>query len=359
MRRALLAILFIVVALHADRSSAEPCDLSTGYSKWSAVATTTGTAWGGCTASADDNFTISGGEVVVTGDVTLTTGTITCSSGKLRVLPGVTLTYGTRLTISSTCEFDAQGEVLWEGRVASDATYAAGPPATHSVTVQGASPTAATGAATTDYLYFGDDDDPELGAPITSPIQTGSGNPEPGYYRPAFNKWAWADINAVSSTSITYNVNNYTDIESLPAAGVDPYGGTRGPGLTTATAPAATVRTRYGLVTKIQADLSTTVDGDFGSQYVVWQAGTCSGDRNKIAFVDANSSPTNDDIYVWGDVTKCGTSNIKIDAGVRPGDPIKIIRPPTLNGSNVGRIDIAKRCGSRDKHSHWLFDARP
>ena len=349
MRRWLLAIMVLGLASFAAQdASAEACLKSTGVTRWTAVGTVTGSAWedggGGCTAGAGDDFEIDGGNVEIAGDIALTTGSVTCNSGTLRIGPGAGITAAggsarAVLTIAGTCNFIADGGVVWSGRIGSTAiTYAAGPPKTATFTVQGGSVTAATAAATTDYIVFGDDDPASATATITSPVQIGSGAPEVGKYRPTYPKWTWWDINAVAAGTVTINTDAYT-VESLPTgAGTTPFTGTRGPGLITSTAITSMARTPHGFMTAITLEVGAIADGDMGAQYVTVTTGACANRTYKIAYVDA---AVGDVIYVYGDLTEtCGaTPEIVINYGWRNGDPIKVIRPAYIDGGKIGRVD--------------------
>lgn len=360
MRRLLLALGLLVAAVFASTEArAENCSVSTGYGKWSAVATLTGATWVGspCTAGAADDFTVSGADIEITADIAVTTGSVTCSSGTLRINSGAGITYagGTvgraGLTVSSACTLYMDGVKVWEGRIGpATITYAVGPPQTATFTMMGGGSVTAATSATTDYLVFGDDDPASVTATVTSPIQVGTGPPTPGYYRPSYQKWTWWDLNAVAATTATINTNAYTNPGSLPGAGTSPFTGTRGPAVMAAIT--ATIgRTQHGFMSTFSADVDTltaghakplllTTDGDLGGQWVEVTSGACLGRTYKIAYVEANAILTDDVINVMGDAGECGaTASIIIHYGWRYGDPVKIVRPAYVDGGDVARVD--------------------
>lgn len=358
MKVALAAILLLFAFAGAAR--AENCDAPT-YTVWSAP---NAGGWTGspCTPASGDTFRIQSGDtVVVTALLAFSSGTtiVECQSGgTLRIMPGAGFNWtggaGGYLDVQDGCNYQPRGSVVWEGRLGSEVTHATGPARATFTAAGGGSPTAV--ATTSDWLYF-DRELESLGfvGSIVNLVQTVTGFPLAGYLRPSYNGGAWYPIQAVSSTSVTYYTNTWADVDGGTATGTtatSPYGGTRGPALTTPTALAGNVRVRGGFLTKLQLDLAgVTMDGDLGSQYVVFTSGDCAGKRVKIVGVDANTSPTADDVYVDGDASACGLANVTIDFGARRGDAVKLIRPVIINGGNVAHV----RFGGASIAAEWVL----
>lgn len=351
MRRALLALLALCSIAVGGGAFAETCQtIATGQYFWTAIGNNN---WSNCTETADDTFVIpTGVTITITGNVTLSTGTIQIQSGGTLIQQGGTTLSWTGATagglevIGGT--YQAEGVVLWEGRVSSAVTYAAGAPETAAFTIPLDS-ISGYGIAATDFVVFGDDDPENIEDTIGVPVQVGAGPPIPGYHRPSYRKWAWHNIETAPATStLTINTNDFTDVETLaPAA--DAYDGTRGPALPTNTAiTGAPTSAPYSNKTRSRIVYGNIVasDGDLSGQYVEFTSGACSDidglglSRNrsfKIDWVDDEGGGAGVDwVYVWGDATRCGSGvNTRIHYGIREGDPLKIVRPAIVAGTSA------------------------
>lgn len=340
-----LALAISLLLLATPSAFAEPCAKTSGYSAWTTLGE--GSIWSGCTPGTGDDFTISGtAEVVIDGLLAINAGTttITCGSGAtLRITPGsgIDATSATSVTviIQDGCNFQPQGEVVYKGYVGSTTTHAAGPPATGTISVLGGSPTA-VGAAATDLAYFPYPSESVIGRIMTA-IQSTTGLPVAGYFKPTGMAGAFASLESLSATQIVYHTNAWvSEAGGTDGGAADPYNGTRGPGNATAAA-ATVVRTRGGFLTKVQIDLATTTDGDLTDQAVRFTTGTCAG-RNPypIMYTDANASATPDDIYVLGDASECSGGDIVIESAPNIGDPVWIVRPVIFEGGGVMSVFI-------------------
>lgn len=337
MKRLLLAL---AIVLAAGAANAETCTFPAGSSVWNAV---TDAIDGTCTEDATDTFVIpAGAHVTTTGNITLSTGRINVTGGTLVHSCGTTISWtgatATGLNIDGAgAVYEAQGCVLWSGRVGSDVTYAAGPPQTAAFTIPLAD--ISTLATTSDFVVFGDDDPTSLTAPIRTPVQIGPGLPTPGYHRPSYRKWAWHQIQtAPASSTLTIYTDDVTGAEGLTP---DAYSGTYGPIIDADTAiTGAPTRMTHGngiFSQIVYGNTGALLDGDGMLQYVEFRSGACDGEMAKISWIDVDGGGAGvDHVYVFGDVTNCGSGvDARINYGIRNGDPIKIVRPAILAGANT------------------------
>jgi hypothetical protein len=339
MRRMLLLAALAAFAFFAAPSGAETCTAN-GESQMTAL--TTGT-WTGCTADSTDTFVLDTADdyIRVTASLThATTGGFDCRAGTLHFMPGTTLTLTSAgIKISGTCRLIAIGQVVYQGRVSAEPTFAG---ATVTLPVDRTT----TGVADTDFIVFGNDDPPNFDGDLTGrQVWVGPGVPSrPSIYRPSALRGKWVDINTagVAAGSLQYL---HQEAGITVGATAAPYAGTRGDLITSPLAPVSMTRQRYGFATRINVATGTIggINGDLGSMYVAFEEvpaaasdpTECSGWKFKILHT-VDGAAGEDLIYVAGDATPCTSGRIRLTHGDTRGDPIKVIRPVVFNGANVG-----------------------
>lgn len=381
------AALIAAMLFLAAPAVAETCQLNDSvYVLWTAIATTDPAGqWTGtpCAPSADDTFVVDNGSTLfitanVGAEIVLTTGSIEILAGGRVVLqPGAPTTIGGHISIKGG-ELDTSGTKIWQGRIASKGAMTVGEAGTTIVNLPG-NLTGSISATTDKLLILAEDPDP--GSAITGEVQTGPGAPAPGVYRPSFSKRRWFDIKTVAYTGgitavtlandafidgggaylqePTAGQNQCSGIDTpyFCCSGVDlgpclSYQGTRAPALVSALAPVASGVISvgaFGMSTELRlADAGNTrceqantagMRGDLGDQYVEWTTGPCTGKLAKIRGCQDDASGTDDAIWVMGDATQCTEAGqFIIHNGLRPGDPVAVVRPATVNGNGTGWI---------------------
>lgn len=346
----LAALLLAVGARAADRVSVADCT-------WTSLGA--GCAWtGGGTPDVTDNYTIAH-DVTVAGELGITTGGITIAAGgTLRVGAGTTLQYGdgsapggnrpgVGLVIETGGTLIQTGSRLEVCRLASAVDWTLAVADTHLASASTDCDLASVDA-TTDYVFFGDEDPADLDAVLTGGcVHYGPGVARPGCHRPAYNKWASYKITEASGHTLTW------DLDPLAGHYVGtPYAGSRyAPAA--AGVPGDTLgytlrwlgrRTLVSVPYAYSPDVAIT-EADRGSWYLAYDeipghpgdADVCSGLHAKILHArDGGTGP--DLLEVEGDVSGC-TSPLavaRVTPGARRGDLVHIYRPATLNGNTTG-----------------------
>ena len=357
---------------------------------------------GGGTPTNDDDFRISTGHVVtVNGTLTIVTGSVGMESalsacGTLIVPAGITLTYGDGTgaapdkvggLVMDCGTLVTQGQVRTVGRVTnvteSDADTAAG-----AGTVTIATDTSLAGIATTDMLVFTDEDPANAASPLNGQsVWVGPGVAPTGVHRPAYNKWAWYNITAVSGQSLTYQLSSEETFSGSP------YRGTRD--WPTGTADPLTMSDNAEVVTAVRQwnGYSTAIrvasgyaemcknNADLGSFYAMFEEPAhdatglpesyCGGQGFKVLhcergapnfdFLDADVSVANDTIteaghtYAPGDLVRLTTTGV-LPAGlalttdyyavVSDANTILVATTVALAAAGQQSIDNGGACGA-------------
>lgn len=343
MRRTLLAMLAALWL--AGHAVAATCPHASGSLHW----TTVTEAFGSCgSPTGADLFRVTGGDVVV--DSTYGSP-IAMTHGQIEVDGGTLLLYGpTRVTFSGSETLEPYVEVkngtlamegypVYQGRVQTDPTWSEGA-GTETATVtldvpipSWWSPTSATG----NWIRFLADDPLDPNAGVTDPVQVGVGFPQRGKYRWSAAKWMWFPITAVSGNDVTFSTDAYGDIESGADANI--YTGTRGQGLSTATALSELTRLPHGQGTRLSiTGFEAAVDNDLTDQYIEFVTGTCAGWRARITDV-RKVGAADDQLYIEGDASFCGlASTVRVNFGIRQGDLVEIVAAPQIDGGNAATI---------------------
>ena len=303
----------------------------------------------GCGPSATDDYVIpSGFEVMIDADGNdIGMHSLTVSGGKLTIIGDTHIDIPEFLSCTSGA-LKALGNELATVRLA-----AVGPmqPSNdlHTVTVEG-DLTGMIDTATT-MIVVGDDDSATPNALLAGPIQTFDGPPVDGYYRPSFAKWNWlpitaAEIDADGNTMITYALEQFTLPEPRGYYGTydaDVYRGSRFP---TATSYDVTKISNndmgkvghFSTLTVADGSVIQTDDADLGKWYVKWIDGPCAGEYSKILNTWHNAE-ADDEIVVMGPHEQCwdnATINIELSIGLRPGDPVHLVNPVTIDLQGTG-----------------------
>lgn len=299
---------------------------------------------------------------------------------KLRISDGtVTVTAGTTLRMPGGIEvtgngtFNAQGSKLGEAYIEA-ITYPAA-----SATVNDRNKVTLTldrdvsGVISTDnFLVVMDEDPYGTSDTLTArSIQVDTGRNKVGAHRPSFAKWIWIDITSMTVTSgksvitgefdewegsadlggsMTYDGKVGMGGSAATSNGGSPYLGTRGNVVRNPEGLQKNESWWFGTATRFQLDTTLVsgnhaprIDGDFTSQYLEIVASsddpTCDGKMAKVMTTtqfDAGNTTTSGDIFVAGDLSHCGVSaTVRITNGLRVGDKVALVRPVTLDFSNV------------------------
>jgi hypothetical protein len=248
--------------------------------------------------------------------------------------------------------FYHQREVVVLGRIASEPTFVAG-----DVTVTVAIDANLDLAAATDYLCFLDEDPDDLSLPVKQPPWVGPGQAPPGYHKISPEKWRCYDIASIDTTvatgfdTVTYNL---TDAGVTIGATGAPYGGHRG-NVTSAAggnafAPAAVVRQRHDMATRVDVATATLLPASAGTMDLtdMWvqydeiadaDPADCSGYRFKI-LATADGAGADDQVFVAGPAIHASgvpcAGNIRLTHGAGRGDLVAVVRFPRIDGNSVG-----------------------
>jgi hypothetical protein len=353
MRKSGLVTLGLLALGLAGPGRAEVCTAE-GTHVWTAV----GAGGWACDATGDDDFVLDSPDdlVFLAGDITLSTGSISCSAGELVIGSGVTLAWTgpdddtQEILIEDDCVFTMQGGVKWEGRLASVAWGGGTTPQETRLGLPAATP---IGVAPGDFVHFAWDDFEPFGEPISQPVQTDPGQPSGNQLHPSYNVGQFWRISAVGTNWIDAFHSTEQDLDLLdgvrdgtpafepPGIGglaTSSYIGTRA--LVAGVVPSAMEIGKHGMFTRLRVPASTgATDGDFGSRYVTWESGQCQGQRWKVVgFEDENAGF--DVVIVAGDASECELSSFALTTGAGPGDLVRIVERPTIDGNDVAHIRI-------------------
>ncbi len=310
-----------------------------------------------CDASGDDHFVLDSADdfVELTDEILLSSGSISCSAGQLVIWAGATLRWtgpddGTQeLLIEDDCVFRMEGVVTWQGRLQSVGWGAGTTPEETRLGL----PSSPDFALPGHYVHFAWDDFEPIGEPITRQIQTEPGQPVGNLLHPSYNVGQFWRISAVGANHVDAFHSTEQDLDLLDGVrdgtpSFDPpgisgpptssYVGTRE--LVTGVIPTSMQIGKHLMFTRLSVPNSTGVtDGDFGGRYVTWEAGLCVGQRWKVVgFEDENAG--NDVVIVAGDATECGLSSFALTPGAGPGDLVRIVSRPTIDGNDIAHVRI-------------------
>lgn len=350
MFRVLVALLVLAAPASAVTRNAA------GEFLWSSTTTTSPVnKWGGIGGAATDDHVLDSSDdfVTVTGDVTLTTGTIVCQAGALHVAPGVRLTVPTEMVIEDGCDYRPEGMVVVAGHIAEEVDDFAA----NAVTITVDFDTTDVDTSGLDYVRYTFDGWPAVGRALGSNVHIGSGAALPGVQRVGYESGRWYRINAKTANTLTYDVDEWlADLNtySTDGGGDGPYRGTRDNINTAGMAGVTYERGPLGLWTLATVPIGTLgVDADGTDQYLVFPESSvlCSGWHAKILMSLENGASA-DTLKVAGDVSHCD-GNPRITKGARRGDHLEVVRPAVHDGGGTGTIVVLGDGAIQAQHAQF------
>lgn len=350
MVRAPFVVVFVVAqALVSAVGWAAICTHSSGTLFFAAVGVG-GTNIGSCTpAQPGDEIRLTGGDVVITSTmaapIAMTTGSITTDGANVRMGAGNKITFsGAGFLNTKGGTFEASGHVVYTGRLTAEPTWSEGAGTeTATLTIEGTAGSWAPSTNTGIWVRFVPDDPTDPTEAVTQPVLVGAVPPERGKYRWSAAKWTYWPITAVSGSTITISTDAWGDQEG-GGGSADAYNGTRGQALSSPVALVSATPQPHGFDSIVRidpADLDLTLNGDLTDQWLEFTSGPCTGYRTKIEDVRVQTTPTPDDIYVAGDVSRCvagGMPNVLINYGFRKHDRIEVVAMPEIDFGNAATL---------------------
>lgn len=354
MNRLLPVIFALLLLAPAAWAVNEPC-VNNGDMSWRSP--TTG-SWTGCTADADDDFTISSGVTSIDGDLALTanasirvTGTAT-----VYIFGRKLIQFGDDFTVdSANAKVVIGGQKIFECAITSEPDITAA----NTLSIVLANCPMAQLAAL-DWIRVKHPFE-SLGYPAGKDLSKVAIHRGPGPALPGELRFEGAEekiyrVRAVNDATKTITLYEDYGLEAgggassiYATAGSAPYAGTRGFPITTPastatlcgaaglTGCALTQDGRQTIITTLGP--LTTLEGDFSRMYFTLtetgSTGSCAGNRYKVRWLDDNGA--NDTLIVDGVLNTCvGTYVYELNDGIGRGTVVEGWQMPVFSGDSNG-----------------------